>query len=290
MRKDEWIQSAMTDDTMVAELLVRISSDSYASSLQLIPDTTNNFKNTSDSEIIPLIKWGLRKPRSRLLLMRYNNSIQHHRKIIKQENDLTRASPTTPFSWSPGSSISGGSGSGNSGVGSVVDCYEESSRPSIWSSNHNSRSKVTATTGPNANRSRKKQKVADLKEEESFLLKEKIHLKKELVTLKNSYEGRKAENDSLKRIKLDLKTQSTRETSSSCDASTRANYSDQYRNAREIIDETSTFRTRGKYNGLEYCEVKTKLSSAARGSFFVLPDLNMPLEDDSCADVLYGLS
>ncbi|KAI3987852.1 hypothetical protein MKX01_020966 [Papaver californicum] len=287
MRKDEWIQSAMTDDTMVAELLVRISSDSYLSSLQLIPDTTNNFKNTSDS-IIPLIKWGLRKPRSRLLLMRYNNSIQHHRQIIKKENDLTRASPTTPFLWSPGSSISGGSG--NSGVGSVVDCYEESSRPSIWSINHNSRSKVTATTGSNANRSRKKQKVADLKEEESFLLKEKINLKKELVTLKNSYEGRKAVNDSLKRIKLDLKTQSTRETSACCDASTRANYSDQFRNAREIIDETPTFRTRGKFNGLEYCEVETKLSSAVRGSFFVLPDLNMPLEDDSCADVLYGLS
>ncbi|RZC70964.1 hypothetical protein C5167_034112 [Papaver somniferum] len=285
MRKDEWIQSAMTDDTMVAELIMRISSDSYASSLQLNPDTTNNFKNTTDSEIIPLIKWGLRKPRSRLLLMRYNN-----RQIIKKENDLTRASPTTPFSWSPGSSISGASGSGNSGVGSAVDCYEESSRPSIWSSNHNSRSKVTATIGPNANRSRKKQKVADLKEEESFLLKEKINLKKELVTLKNTYEGSKAVNDSLKRIKLDLKTRSTRETGASCDASIRANYSDQFRNAREIIDETPIFRTRGKFNGLEYCEVETKLSSAVRGSFFVLPDLNMPLEDDSCADVVYGLS
>ncbi|XP_026411613.1 uncharacterized protein LOC113306913 isoform X2 [Papaver somniferum] len=262
MRKDEWIQSAMTDDTMVAELIMRISSDSYASSLQLNPDTTNNFKNITDSETIPLIKWGLRKPRSRLLPVRYNN-----RQIIKKENDLTRASPTTPFSWSPGSSISGASGSGNSGVGSVVDCCEESSRPSIWSSNHNSRSKVTATIGPNANRSRKKQKVADLKEEESFLLKEKINLKK-----------------------LDLKTRSTRETGASCDASTRANYSDQFRNAREIIDETPIFRTRGKFNGLEYCEVETKLSSAVRGSFFVLPDLNMPLEDDSCADVLYGLS
>ncbi|KAI3866105.1 hypothetical protein MKX03_004575 [Papaver bracteatum] len=189
--------------------------------------------------------------------MRYNN-----RQIIKKENDLTRASPTTPFSWSPGSSISGGSGSGNSGVGSVVDCYEESSRPSIWSSNHNSRYKVTTTIGPNSNRSRKKQKVADLKEKESFLLKEKINLKK-----------------------LDLKTQSTRETGASCDASTR-DYSDQFRNAREIIDATPTFRTRGKFNGLEYCEVETKLSSAVRGSIFVLPDLNMPLEDDSCADVL----
>ncbi|KAI3978721.1 hypothetical protein MKX01_015896 [Papaver californicum] len=45
-------------------------------------------------------------------------------------------------------------------------------------------------------------KVADLKEEESFLLKEKLNLKKELVTLKNNYEGRKAINDNLKRIKL----------------------------------------------------------------------------------------
>ncbi|MCL7032058.1 hypothetical protein MKW94_006193 [Papaver nudicaule] len=283
MRKDEWIQSAMTDDNMVAELLMRISSDSYASS---ILDGTNNIKNSTDSEIIPLIRWGLRKPRSRLL---HNNSIQYHRQITKKENDLTRASPTTPFSWSPGSSISGGSGSGNSNSG-VVDCYEESSRPSIWSTSHNSRSKVTATTGPNANRSRKKQKVADFKEEESFLLKEKINLKKELVRLKNNYEGRKAVNDSLKIFKLDLETRSTRETSASCDASSRASYSDQLRNAREIIDETPVFQKRGKFNGLEFCEVETKLSSAVRGSFFVLPDLNMPLEEDSCADVLDGLS
>lgn len=85
----------------------------------------------------------------------------------------------------------------------------------------------------------------------------------------------------------------TKETGLSRDASSNnTSSSDQFRNKRRIIEETppSIIRTKVKFDESESCDSKMKTSSVTRESFFVLPDLNMPLEEDSGADVLYGLS
>ncbi|KDO41827.1 hypothetical protein CISIN_1g0302882mg, partial [Citrus sinensis] len=52
-----------------------------------------------------------------------------------------------------------------------------------------------------AKRSRKKKTLAELKEEEGLLLKERRNLKNKLATLRLSFEQQRAENESLKRMK-----------------------------------------------------------------------------------------
>ncbi|KAJ1376976.1 hypothetical protein SESBI_49379 [Sesbania bispinosa] len=56
-------------------------------------------------------------------------------------------------------------------------------------------------------KSRRKKTLAELKEEESLLLKERRSLKNELASLRLIVEKRRATNESLKRMKLDLESQ-----------------------------------------------------------------------------------
>lgn len=101
MAKDDWIQAALLDDTLVAELLLRLKN-SQASSL-LISSSPSNSK-----AFFPL-KWSIRLPRSR--------AVRCDAISLRNKSDSTRCSPTTPLSWSGGASPS-----------ATADASEESSR------------------------------------------------------------------------------------------------------------------------------------------------------------------
>ncbi|XP_062101298.1 uncharacterized protein LOC133807148 isoform X2 [Humulus lupulus] len=155
MVKDEWMRAAMSDDTLVVELLVRLKQSQAASPLKSHPQLPTMFPLT----------WTVRLPRSRAL--RCDGAVSQ-----RKQADSTRCSPTTPLSWSGGASPS-----------ATADGFEESSRPANRSPSH-SRSKGTATNnelGSNTSssrRSRRKKTFAELKEEESSLLKERVYLRK----------------------------------------------------------------------------------------------------------------
>lgn len=102
--KDEWVRAAMTDDSMVVELLVRLKQAQAAAS--------------APKSAVSALKWGIRQPRSRPMLMRCDD---------KRDGDFdvgTRCSPTTPLSWS---------GGGAAASPSTADGFEETSTDVIGS-------------------------------------------------------------------------------------------------------------------------------------------------------------
>ncbi|XP_027342192.1 uncharacterized protein LOC113854994 isoform X2 [Abrus precatorius] len=194
MCHDDWVKVAMADDSLVVHLLLRLHRPPPPPSLHL--------------------HWTVRQRRS----------------APRNKPDSTRASPTTPLSWSGATSASGG----------AVDGYEESSLPTKLP--QTSRSKVaksseTATT----KKSRRKKTLAELREEENLLLKERRSLKNELASLRLTVDKHRATNESLKKMKLDLES---RQNSSAANASPKA---------QDIGNQESTFD---------------------------LPDLNLPVEED----------
>ncbi|XP_041022697.1 uncharacterized protein LOC121263713 isoform X3 [Juglans microcarpa x Juglans regia] len=130
MARDEWVSVAITDDTVVAELLVRLKqSQAASSSLKSWPRA-----------VVPL-QWGLRQPRSRSVSLRCDAVLP-----IK-EADSTRGSPTTPLSWSGGASPS-----------ATADSFEESSFHASFSLAA-SRSKGAATSESTAAKSSRRKKL-----------------------------------------------------------------------------------------------------------------------------------
>ncbi|KAM0006108.1 hypothetical protein Hdeb2414_s0022g00615701 [Helianthus debilis subsp. tardiflorus] len=105
MTKDRWLQSALTNEVLVADLLLRLkhSSDSY--SLR-----TPANKPLTVAAILPP-RWGNRKTRSKSAAVANG--------FVKDKEH--RRSPTTHLSWS-------------GGAGSSSDGYEDCSRPSDLSS------------------------------------------------------------------------------------------------------------------------------------------------------------
>lgn len=99
---EEWVKAAMSDDTMVVELLVRLHGAAATPP--------------------PRLEWTVRQRRSR--------SVSANTKKLSQSQ---RASPSTPLWWSGGTSLSGGSGGGAS---------EESTRPHSHKLSTDARSKV----------------------------------------------------------------------------------------------------------------------------------------------------
>ncbi|ESR63575.1 hypothetical protein CICLE_v10009242mg [Citrus x clementina] len=254
MVKDEWVRAAMMDDSVVVELLVRLKKQ-----------TNHVVKSEAEAAAAPL-RWGIRQRRSRS--SRCDAVSMRRKDAADSANNSMRASPTTPLSWS------GGGSGGAASPSATAD--EETSRHQTSAV----RSKGTATnetTGNSTKRSRKKKTFAQLKEEEGFLLKERIHLNKELETLRATYKIQSAKNENLKRIKLDLGLDSGKNSSESHVDNGLA--SSTFPSQSAIID----------LPRLEYCETNEVVP--AHSSLCLLPDLNMtPAEDDSASETLYGMS
>ncbi|KAK4274473.1 hypothetical protein QN277_017684 [Acacia crassicarpa] len=236
MVNDEWVGAAMTNDMVVVELLIHLRQSQAAPKSHPL----------TAAAVTP--SWGLKQPRSRLTT-RWKDA------------DSTRCSPTTPLSWSGAASPS-----------VTADDYEESSRPSLLCQQA-PRSKAAATatsecTGNSAStkRCRKHKTYAELKEEESVLLKERTCLEKEMATLSATLEERRARNESLKRIKYDLGVTSKNSSSSRCGE-----------------NRLWKVETGGAEDGSDpRSDSKAGRSESCGESGFLIPDLNMmPSEGDS---------
>ncbi|KAK1436786.1 hypothetical protein QVD17_02569 [Tagetes erecta] len=115
----------------------------------------------------------------------------------KSSSTTTRASPTTPLSYSGATSVSG-------------DGVEQSSQPLHHNSDISRSIKVIQTndTTP-TKRPRRKKTLPELKEDETALLKERKQLKRQLATLQATCQEQRMENERLKKMKNDMKSQVT---------------------------------------------------------------------------------
>ncbi|PON51638.1 hypothetical protein PanWU01x14_214600 [Parasponia andersonii] len=138
-------------------------------------------------------------------------------------------------------------------------------------------------------RPRKKKTVAELKEEETLLLKERKKLRSEIATMRLNIEKQRATNESLNRLKRELDSPQKMKTS--------------------IIDQAVQVDAVNKINstsstGIDCNDVhagqhshesnpphKVKELESEKEPGFSLPDLNLPAEGDfSSSEVLYGIS
>ncbi|KAI7741909.1 hypothetical protein M8C21_008891 [Ambrosia artemisiifolia] len=110
----------------------------------------------------------------------------------------TRDSPTTPLSLSGGAattSVSGGCG------------VEETSRLILDGSDALRSKVIRANETTPTKRPRRKKTLAELKEDEIALLKERKQLKRQLASLQATCQKQRKENESLKKMKNEMKSQ-----------------------------------------------------------------------------------
>ncbi|XP_019051710.1 PREDICTED: uncharacterized protein LOC104588523 isoform X2 [Nelumbo nucifera] len=145
-------------------------------------------------------------------------------------------------------------------------------------------------------RSRKKKTFAELKDEESLLLKERTHLKKELAALRITLEEQRTRNESLKRMKLDLQIQSANKPSTpkkeTCEEPQQAeaiSVDHTPKVSPTTVPDTELQAAVLPSPPSDSHEVENK-DAVGRESLFVLPDLNLPLDDDPGSEALYGMS
>ncbi|KAK8706695.1 hypothetical protein V6N13_057774 [Hibiscus sabdariffa] len=244
---DEWVREAMKDDSVVAQLLLRLKQPQAA-----IP-ATKRALNT--------LKWGVRQLRSRATLTRCGGR--------KDADFSTRCSPTTPLSWRS-------SGNGGGASPSAADGFEATSTSIPLPS----RSKGTAValneaSNSSTKRTRRKKTLAELKEEENMLLKERTHLQKEIASMHATCKEQRARNEHLKRIKLDLDLHIAN-------------------NLGLVVDEPAKVLSCHSIPSSlppDPMDDRKPLLDSHDVDCFILPDLNMmPGEDDSGTQTLYGTS
>ncbi|KAM1331159.1 hypothetical protein ACFX13_044464 [Malus domestica] len=267
--KDEWTRAAMTDDVLVVELLLRLKQAQAAG------------PSSPMSQSLLTLRWGVRMLRSKAASSgsRFDGGVSHQRRSGKNGADsTTRCSPTTPLSWS------GGTGSPSA----TADGFEESSCPrSKGNATYESTSTTTGTK-----RARRKKTYAELKEEESSLLKERTYLEKEIATLQTAFKEQRAKNDNFKRIKIDLNLHSARNLSANFDGAGKSISSQPH---ERIASSSSTAcyipsvlppRPHPRFDS---CVESNPV--LARDNSFLLPDLNMvPSGEESGSEMLPGMS
>ncbi|KAJ9555102.1 hypothetical protein OSB04_009716 [Centaurea solstitialis] len=243
MTTEYWLEAALTNDILVADLLIRMkhsksSSDSLTKAHNPTPSSSSSVKSV-------LRPWGLRKNRSKSTPSSTTTATAAAAAVVgkeKEQQQQQRGSPTTHLSWS-GGSVSDG-------------CYEESSRPSDLSSAGGRSIKaneVASTSG--YNKSHKRKPYDELKEVEGSLLKERIHINKELVSMRLNLSQQMVTSENLKRIKMDF------------DRNPRKEHEPESSALVKQSDQTS-------------CRVEAETKEREKG--FVLPDLNMtPCEEDA---------
>ncbi|KAJ9546378.1 hypothetical protein OSB04_018921 [Centaurea solstitialis] len=182
MMKQPWLTAAMADDALVADLLLRMKQPSSSSSSPFPPPSTTSF--------LPPITWGNRKSRSKPSAIVTTAAVNGFGK------EQQSGSPTTPLYWSTG---------GGGGGASTSDGYDESSRPSDLSSGGRSTKGPLGNDGAttsNYKKSRKRKSYAELKEEEDFLLKERLHLNRELESMRVTMNKQIVTSQNLRKLKI----------------------------------------------------------------------------------------
>ncbi|KAI4376185.1 hypothetical protein MLD38_013975 [Melastoma candidum] len=277
--KDEWFRSAMSDDRMVADLLLRLRHP-HSPSPSFSSSSSASFARPSSSSLPPP-RWGIRLPRSR---MAYRCDAAPSCSPEKKP-DSARNSPTTPLAWSTG----GGGGVGDGGVSSsgATNGSDESTLPVFRS--FGVRSKVVGADDPgttDAKKSKRKKTFAELKDEEVELLKERVFLKEEIATLRMTFKERAATNENLKRMKLGFDL-------NAANGSTMA--ADEKKGTASSLEKDTALTHRTPPSSQDACwrvgssSCQISLPGEEPDGGFLLPDLNMtPSEDDFPLEVLHG--
>ncbi|KAK7270636.1 hypothetical protein RJT34_25942 [Clitoria ternatea] len=248
MCDDDWVKVAMVDDSLVVDLLLRLHRPPPPP-----PPSLN-------------LRWTVRQRRSRSL---QRHATAHHKP------ESTRASPTTPLSWSGATSVSGGG---------PVDGYEESSRPAKVAVTETSRSKVANPSETTTTRkTRRKKTLAELKEEENLLMKERRSLKNELASLRLTVEKHRTTNESLKRMKFEIESRNNSSAAAPSEVSEKAVYGPSQFVKDDCRPSSSISAKPVTHDDLPvYTENATPKSQEIgnQDPTFVLPDLNLPVEED----------
>ncbi|XP_019173977.1 PREDICTED: uncharacterized protein LOC109169564 [Ipomoea nil] len=244
MKKDDWIAAALMDDAVVVEMLFRLKQ-SYLSPAS---DATEKSLFLS----LPPFHWGNRQPRSK---PPSTSSVQKW--------SAARRSPTTPLSWS------GGSASPSDG-----GCDESSRPPPSSDLSSVFRSKCTVTNeifcNISSQRSKRKKTFAELKEEENSLLKERVHLERELASMHVTLNQQRARSDNLKKIKFDLNLESANQQPVNLESTKTQPSSVLPRHNTTKDDPVSSDSCRDE-----------KAVASQNNRCFILPDLNMePSEEE----------
>ncbi|KVH96498.1 uncharacterized protein LOC112527793 isoform X1 [Cynara cardunculus var. scolymus] len=188
MMTDDWLTAALTNDAMVVELLIRMKQPSSLDSSS--PTTTS-------TALLPPIRWGHHKSRSKPFPITTTNAAAAAA-ASGFGKEQQSGSPTTPLYWR------GGDGGGG-GV-STSDGYEESSRPSDLSSGGRSIKGGLGNEGATTStykKSRKRKSFAELKEEEDFLMKERLHLNRELESMRVTMNKQIVTSQNLRKLKIE---------------------------------------------------------------------------------------
>ncbi|KAL9231510.1 hypothetical protein vseg_006733 [Gypsophila vaccaria] len=260
MSDERWLRTAMLDDTLVADLLLRLS----------VPNDSADGPSPSALSFLmtPLPRsWGARQPRSKPPPSTSSS-------VSAEKKREPRRSPTTPLSWTGGAEPSDGG------------CEESSSLnflpppPPPSSSSDRFRSKVSAasdTPTTSSKRSKRKKTFTELKEEECSLLKEQTYLKKELATLHLTLKEQRSINENLKRIKLDLQVES------GMNPEPNPHLEEQNTNLlRTCGAASSSATTQVKTEGdVSQCPIPAQKGVSSQEPVFVLPDLNMAPDQES---------
>ncbi|XP_004235918.2 uncharacterized protein [Solanum lycopersicum] len=277
MPEEEWVQTAIMDDSVVAELLLRLSQANPSPSPIPAPaPLPAKLKRTGSP-----LEWSVRRSRSKQV-------------SVNAKKAAPRASPTTPLSWSGGTSVSCGGGGGSGGA---VDggCEESSGSPHpLYKTPSSTRSKTLLDSQVNgtsdattSKRSRKKKTLAELKMDEIMLIKERKQLKKQVALLRASVENQRETNQKLKRMKLDVLPQQANERGTTV---AYDGISGQYQQEVQpsypvipILLEKAANKVAVSPSSLEKQQDVSDLDSN-----FVLPDLNIPFGEASGSDNLWG--
>ncbi|KHN22415.1 hypothetical protein glysoja_024924 [Glycine soja] len=136
-------------------------------------------------------------------------------------------------------------------------------------------------------KTRRKKTLAELKAEEDLLLKERRNLKKELAFLRLTVEKHRATNESIKRKKLDFESrQNSSAAATASEVSGKAvNGSFQFVKA-ECHPSNSV-----SHDDSPVCAAnvspKAQDNIGNQESTFVLPDLNLPVDEDISANIMH---
>ncbi|KAM7258405.1 hypothetical protein ACFE04_014146 [Oxalis oulophora] len=255
---DDWMTQAESDNSVVAEILLRLRQP------QPQPPPLVDRK----------LEWSVRQRRSRPAVL-----------VRKNEEKPTRASPSTPLSWSDGNNSLSTSGGGGGGV-----AVEETSLDGPTTIG-NVRSKLAvANESINTKRSRRKKTLAQLRDEESFLLDERRELRSKLTSVYRKIEELRGSNENLKK----MKSEGTLKIASSPVASEET-ISDQLQQMDADKDqECSNSATSAIFNNsnlsLAIKSPKVERETSCKEYSFVLPDLNLPFEDGSEPSIFNRIS
>ncbi|CAL0332339.1 unnamed protein product [Lupinus luteus] len=231
MSNDDWVNLAISDDSIVGNLLLLLLHQPPSPPPPPPPHHHHH------------LHWTVRQRRSR---------------SVPRNKPQPTTSPTAPLSWSGATSESGGAVD--------EDSSHRNKHVGISRSEIANPSEITTSK-----KLKRKKTLTELKEEENLLFRERRILKNELASLRATVEKHRATNESLKRMKLDLESSQNSKTA------------------------TTTIQISGKPVSTKNIRHKVldddSAVSAANASFktqeignqeymFVLPDLNMPVEEN----------